>query len=215
MFLWGFRVRSLMPLLPEGSSCYIPWLGRWCLSSMLHPVSLVRLLFFGGFSSFFSRASSASRHYYSLHCLSFVFHYRYRDLLRSFFMLSLSPLGISLALLTLPLALSLPLACPVLLAFAFSLTGCFVSLALLSGSPRSWAFLRVFLGHYWLSSASSMAVHFYHLRCSPLGSFPHLWSSSTSFRVFFCLPQLQVSVHWLFFLFISSFEFLRFRCPFS
>ena len=34
------------------------------------------------------------------------------------------------------------------------------------------------------------AFHFYPLSCSPLGSFPHLSSSSTPFRVFFCLPRL-------------------------
>ena len=98
-------------------------------------------------------------------------------------------LGISLAFLVHPSALSLPQDCPVLLAFACSLTGCFVSLALLSGSPDFWAFLRGFLGHYRLSSTSSTAVHFYSLSCSPLGSFPRLSSSSTPFRVFFCLPR--------------------------
>ena len=155
---------SLMPLLPEGSSCYIPWLGRWCLSSILTPVSLVRLHFLGRFSSFFLLASHASHHYYSLHCLSFVIFLSITATVAfSALFLSASPftLGISLAFLAHPTALSLPRDCPVLLAFACSLTGCFVSLAILSGSPGFWGFLRGFLGHYRLSSTSSTAVHFY------------------------------------------------------
>ena len=129
LFLRGFRMRSLMPLLPEGSSCFIPWLGRWCLSSMLTPVSLVRLHFLVRFSSFFSLASHASHHYYSLHCLSFVssFSITATVTFSALFLYAFPfPLGISLAFLAHPSALSLPQDCPVLLAFAFSLTGCFV-----------------------------------------------------------------------------------------
>ena len=183
-------MQSLMPLLPEDSSCCIPWLGRWCLSSMLTPVSLGRLHFLGRFSSFFSLAS---HHYYSLHCLSFVssFSITATVTFSALFLYAFPfPLGISLAFRAPPSALSLPEDCPVLLAFAFSLTGCFESLALLSGSPGFWAFLLGFLGLYRLSSTSSTAVYFYPLSCSPLGSFPCLSSSSTPFRVFFCLPRL-------------------------
>ena len=92
---------------------------------------------------------------------------------------------------------------------------CLVSLALLSGSPGFPAFLLGFLGHYRLSSTSSTAVHFYPLSCSPLGSFPCFSSSSTPFRVFFCLPRLPGGFALALLSFISSFEFFRFRCPFS
>ena len=159
---------------------------------MLTPVSLVCLHFLGRFSSFFSLASHASHHYYSLHCLSFVSSFSITATVTfSALFLSAFPfaLGISLPFLAHPSVLSLPQDCPVLLAFACSLTGCFVSLAFLFGSPGFWAFLRGFLGHYRLSSTSSTAVHFYPLSCSPLGSIPRLSSSSTPFRVFFCLPR--------------------------
>ena len=179
------------------------------------PVFLVRLHFFGRFSSFFSLASY---HYYSLHCLSFVssFSITAPMTFSALFLYAFPfPLGISLAFLTHPLALSLPQDCSVLLPFAFSITGCFVSLALLSGSPGFWAFLRVFLGHYRLSSTSSTAVHFYPLSCSPLGSFPRLSSSSTPFRVFFCLPQLPGGFALVLLSFHQFICVFRFHCPFS
>ena len=54
-------------------------------------------------------------------------------------------------------------------------------------------FLGLLSGVSWPLSALVYlfhAVHFYHLSYSPLGSFPRLSSSSTPFRVFFCLPWL-------------------------
>ena len=174
------------------------------------PVSLVRLHFFGRFSSFFSLASHASYNYYSLHCLSFVssFSITAPVTFSALFLYAFPfPLRISLAFVTHPLALSLHQDCPVLLPFAFSITGCFVSLALLSGSPGFWAFLRVFLGHYRFSSTSSTAVHFYPLSCSPLGSFLVFHLPLHLFEYSFAFPGFQAALHWLFFLFISSFVF--------
>ena len=196
LFLRGFRVHSLMPLLPEGSSCYIPWLGRWCLSSMLTPVSLVRLhfsgrIFFFLFACFTCFASLLLAALFILRW--FVFHYRYRDLLSSFslcfpfsFGNFIGFFGSSFGTLTLS---------------GLSSTSCFClfSYQVFCITCASFWFSRFlgfpsgFLGHYRLSSPSSTAVHFYHLSCSPLGSFPRLSSSSTPFRVFFCLPRLPGS----------------------
>ena len=97
----------------------------------------------------------------------------------------------------------------------FLLPCVFVSLVHLSGSSGFRGFLLGFLLHYRLSSTSSMAIHFYPLSCPPLGSFPRLSSSSTPFRVFFAFPGFQAALHWLFFLFISSFEFFFFPLPLS
>ena len=37
-----------MPLLPEGSPCYVLWLGMGCLCYLLIPISLVRPHFLRG-----------------------------------------------------------------------------------------------------------------------------------------------------------------------
>ena len=185
-------------------------LGFFLLYPLVREVVPLVHAFLGRFSSFISLASHASHHYYSLHCLSFIgsfsitatvtfsalFHYAFPF-----------PLGISLAFLAHPSALSLPQDGTVLLAFAFSLTGCFVSLALLFGSPDFRALLLGFLGHCRLSSTSSTAVHFYPLRCSPMGSFPRLSLLLRLFVYSFAFPGFQVALQWLFFLLISSFEF--------
>ena len=207
-----------MPLLPEGSSCYIPWLGRWCLSSMLTPVSLVHLHILARFYSFFSLASHASHPYYSLHCLSFV---------RSFSITATVTFS-ALFLSTFPLLLwefhwlfwlilrhspSLRIVQSLLLLPVLFL-GVLYSCASFSFSGFL-GFLRGFLGNYRLSSTTSTAVTFYPLSYSPLGSFPRLSSSFTPFREFFCLPRLPggfvpavLSFHQFFWIFC-------FYCPFS